>query len=199
VPDVARAAPGGAARARLAGVPGGAGRGAPDLRHPHPEQLAIAEFWADGAGTATPPGHWNQIACDLLAGTRWSEVRQARALALMNMAVMDAGVCCWDAKYAYWLIRPSQADPRDHHAGGPAQLPAYTSGHSTFSGPPRRCWATCSPPNARRIQAMAEEAGMSRLYGGIHYRFDSEVGLAAGRAIGALAIQRAKADGAPGR
>ncbi|MFN0158602.1 MAG: phosphatase PAP2 family protein [Bacteroidota bacterium] len=74
------------------------------------EQLRIAQFWADGAGTYTPPGHWNDIACNLIAGRRLNDLRTARALALMNMAIMDAGISCWDAKYTYWLLRPSQAD-----------------------------------------------------------------------------------------
>ncbi|HEY4674900.1 MAG TPA: vanadium-dependent haloperoxidase, partial [Candidatus Bathyarchaeia archaeon] len=73
------------------------------------EQLRIANFWADGAGTFTPPGHWNQIACDLIVRYHLNELRAARTLALMNMAVMDAGICCWYNKYTYWLIRPSQA------------------------------------------------------------------------------------------
>ena len=53
------------------------------------------------------------------------------------------------------------------------------------------------PDSADKLHAMAEEAALSRLYGGIHYRFDNEVGLATGRAIGQLAVKRGQADGAP--
>jgi len=163
-----------------------------------PEQLQIAIFWADGAGTVTPPGHWNQIAADLLATTHWSEVRISRALSLMNMAMMDAGICCWDAKYTYWLIRPSQADPLITTPVGLPNFPSFTSGHSSFSGAAASVLGYLLPHEANSLQAMAEQAAISRLYGGIHYRFDSEVGLENGRGIAALAIARAKSDGAPG-
>ena len=153
------------------------------------EQLAIARFWADGAGTATPPGHWNQIASDLTE-KGLNEVEAARALALMNMAVMDAGVCCWDTKYAYNLLRPSQADPKITTPVGLPPFPAYTSGHSSFSGAAAEYLASVFPDRAQSLRAMAQEASMSRLYGGIHYRFDSEVGLEAGRQVGRMAAER---------
>src|SRR4029453_17170975 len=73
-----------------------------------PEQGRIAAFWADGDGSYAPAGRWNKIACDLLALQRWSELRAARALALLNMAVMDAGIACWASKYHYFVRRPWQ-------------------------------------------------------------------------------------------
>jgi membrane-associated phospholipid phosphatase len=174
-----------------------------------PQQLQIAQFWADGAGTYTPPGHWNEIACNLLSQRNWSALRDARALALMNMAVMDAGICCWDAKYAYWLLRPYQADPAITTPVGKPNFPAYTSGHSTFSGAASEVLGYIFPSQLTQLRAMAEEASMSRVYGGIHFRFDSEVGLGAGRSIArdaglvngkkiaTFSVARALTDGAP--
>lgn len=162
-----------------------------------PEQLRIAQFWADGAGTATPPGHWNQIACDLLERDGVGELRAARALALLNMAVADAGISCWDAKYTYWLIRPSQADPLITTPPGLPNFPSYTSGHSTFSGAAAEVLGYLFPADAVDLTAQAHEASLSRLYGGIHYRFDCDAGVAAGEAIGRLAIARGQADGSP--
>ncbi|MER3413620.1 MAG: PA-phosphatase [Armatimonadota bacterium] len=162
-----------------------------------PEQLAIAQFWADGPGTATPPGHWNQIACDMATQKGLNEVRTARMLALMNMAVMDAGIAVWDAKYTYWLKRPSQADPNITTPIGLPNFPSYTSGHSGFSGAAATVLAYIFPDQAETLNAMAEEAAISRLYGGIHYRFDNEDGLKQGRQIGALAVARGKSDGSP--
>lgn len=162
-----------------------------------PEQLAIALFWADGPGTFTPPGHWNQIACDLALQKGVNEVRTARMLALMNMAVMDAGISVWDAKYTYWLLRPSQADPNITTPVGLPNFPSYTSGHSGFSGAASTVLSYIFPGEAETLRAMAEEAALSRLYGGIHYRFDNDVGLQQGRAIGALAVARGQADGSP--
>ncbi len=157
--------------------------------HRTAEQAAIAGFWADGAGTATPPGHWNAIAADLVLDAGLSEIEAARVFAALNMAEMDAGICCWDAKYAYWLLRPWMADPAITTPVGKPNFPSYTSGHSTFSGAAAALLAHVFPDRAAELEAMAEEASISRVYGGIHYRFDSERGLEAGRAIGALAIR----------
>lgn len=161
-----------------------------------PEQLRIAEFWADGSGTATPPGHWNQIASDLIAARDLNELRAARIVALMNMAQMDAGISCWDTKYAYYLLRPYQADPAITTPVGRPNFPAYTSGHASFSGAASEVLSYFFPDQSGALRAAAEEAAMSRLYGGIHYRFDNEIGLERGRFIGGLAVQRAASDGA---
>jgi hypothetical protein len=56
-------------------------------------------FWADGAGTETPPGHWNSIA-QIIADTRGNTLEEnARLFALLNIAMADAAICAWDAKY----------------------------------------------------------------------------------------------------
>jgi hypothetical protein len=153
-----------------------------------PEQLRIARFWSDGAGTSGPPGHWNAIAADLLARDGVDASRAAHVLALLNVAMMDAGIACWDSKYAYWLLRPSQADPSITTPVGLPNFPSYVSGHATFSGAAGEVLGTHFPSRRGELRAMAEEAAMSRLYGGIHYRFDSDVGLDMGRRIGELVL-----------
>jgi membrane-associated phospholipid phosphatase len=159
------------------------------------DQLRIANFWADGAGTCTPPGHWNQIACDLIVRYHLNELRAARTLALMNIAVMDAGICCWYNKYTYWLIRPSQADPTITMPVGLPNFPSYPSGHSSFSGAASTVLSYIFPNENGTLQAMSNEASMSRLYGGIHYRFDCNQALELGKSVGQLAIQRGLKDG----
>ena len=156
------------------------------------EQLRIAHLWADGAGTATPPGHWNAIAADLAERHALNEERAAEMFALLNMSLMDAGIACWDAKYAYWLLRPSQADPAITTPVGLPPFPSYVSGHATFSGAAATLLGEIFPASRRDIAAMADEAAASRLYGGIHYRFDNDEGLTLGRKIGALAVERLK-------
>ena len=151
-------------------------------------QLGIARFWADGPGTATPPGHWNLIAADMIERYGLGEAEAAHALALLNVAMMDAGIACWDAKFAYWLIRPSQADTAITTPIGLPNFPSYTSGHASFSGAASEVLGYLFPREAERLRGMAEEAAMSRVYGGIHYRFDSERGLEQGRAVAALAV-----------
>ena len=165
--------------------------------HRTADQTRIAQKWADGAGTATPPGHWNQIASQMIGRYHLSELRSARALALMNMAMMDAGICCWDTKYHYCLCRPWQADPMITTAVAKPNFPSYTSGHSDFSAAASEVLGYIFPREKGTLHSMAEEAGISRLYGGIHYRFDIDQGAEDGRRIGQLAIQRGMADGSP--
>jgi membrane-associated phospholipid phosphatase len=174
----------------------------------------IAVFWADGTGSATPPGHWTQFTRDHVAAAELSAPRAARALAYQGVAVADAAISCWDAKFHYWVQRPITAirtlagqpfhDPAWVSPVTTPPFPAYSSGHSTFSG----ASATLLEhffPNGKvsdafgslvSFEAASEQAALSRLYGGIHYRSDNEAGLTAGRSIGQLLRQRALTDGA---
>lgn len=152
------------------------------------EQLRIALLWADAQGSPTPPGHWNQIAADLVLRDFRSELHAARVFAFLNMAMADAGIACWDAKYTYWLLRPTQADPTITVPVGLPNFPSYPSGHSTFSGAAAAILGHFFPADAAELTRLASEASASRIYGGIHYRFDCDVGLAMGKAIGARAV-----------
>jgi hypothetical protein len=110
------------------------------------ETLA-APFWADDLGSATPPGHWNVIAQDLVRRNRLSVPDTARLFALLNVACADAGISCWDTKYHYGTWRPETAirevtkAVNPHAVANPDFIPlmaspafaSYTSGHSTFS------------------------------------------------------------------
>ncbi len=160
------------------------------------DRMKIVHFWADGAGTYTPPGHWNAIACEDFVNLGFSEVRWARNLALINMALFDAAICCWDVKNFYFNPRPSQINPAIKTLTGVPNFPAYTSGHSTFSGAAAAVLAYIVPAKSNEYLAMADEASKSRLFGAIHYRSDIEVGMDMGKAIGAKAVFRAKNDGA---
>jgi membrane-associated phospholipid phosphatase len=153
------------------------------------EQLRISQYWADGSGTYTPPGHWNDIACDLITEHNLDELESARTLAVLNIALMDAGISCWDTKYHYWLLRPWMADPEISTPIGKPPFPSYTSGHATFSGAASTVLACIFPTQKDRLLSMADEAALSRLYGGIHYRFDNDKGLESGRMIGGMAIK----------
>jgi hypothetical protein len=160
------------------------------------ERYRIVHFWADGVGTSTPAGHWDAIAAEDFVSKNYSEVRWARNMALLNMALMDASIVCWDTKFAYFNPRPSQMDPKIKTLTGIPNFPAYISGHSTFSGAAAAVLSHLVPDKAPLYQAMALEASMSRIYAGIHFRSDCEVGLNVGNKIGNYAVQRAKTDGA---
>jgi len=160
------------------------------------EQIRMVHFWGDGIATYTPPGHWNEIACDDFVKQKFSEVRWARNLALLNMAEMDAAITCWDTKFAYFNPRPSQVDPSIKTHTGLPNFPAYISGHSTFSAAAATVLGHILPARANDYNAMALEASLSRLYGAIHYRSDCETGIAQGVKVGNYAIARARTDGA---
>ncbi|PRY10626.1 PAP2 superfamily protein [Pontibacter ummariensis] len=160
------------------------------------EQMRIVNFWADGVGTYTPPGHWNAIATESFVKKQYSEVRWARNYALLNAALMDAAILCWNTKYYYYNARPCQLDPRIKTLTGVPNFPAYISGHSTFSGAAATTLGYLIPEKAGEFQKMAQEASNSRLFGGIHYRADCTVGLETGQKVGYYAIARARTDGA---
>lgn len=158
------------------------------------EEKRIATFWADGAGTVTPPGHWNAIALELLRERRGSTLGTARVFAALNTAQADAFIAAWDAKYAYWSMRPvtairSLVDPTWQSYIATPPFPSYVSGHSTTSGAASTVLGAFVPESARRLRALAEQAAVSRLYAGIHFRSDNEVGLELGRAIGRVAVR----------
>jgi hypothetical protein len=163
--------------------------------NPTRERTAIVHFWADGAGTHTPPGHWNQIAEKYIVAAKQSEVRTARNYALLNTAMMDAAVSCWYTKSYYYVPRPSQMDNSIKTLTGLPNFPAYTSGHSTFSSAASTVLSYLFPEGASTFQAQADEASKSRLYGGIHYKMDCEGGLKIGKAVGDKAVLRGQNDG----
>jgi hypothetical protein len=160
------------------------------------EQLAIVYKWADGAGTYAPPGHWNDIAEEYIVNARFNEVRTARAFALLNMAMHDAAVGCWETKFHYFNPRPSQLDRSIKTKTGLPNFPAYTSGHSTFSAAAATVLGYLFPSDAQYFLNEAKEASLSRQYGGIHYRADCEMGYAHGQRIGGYTLNFAAADGA---
>ncbi len=159
------------------------------------EQRRIANFWSDGLGTYTPPGHWNRFACEYIVEYRNNPLRAARTLAYLNMAMQDAGIACWDAKYYYHYPRPIQAMPGFKTILGTPNFPSYTSGHSMFSAAGAEVLSHIFPQEASRFQAWSDEAALSRLYGGIHYRFDITAGNEMGKVVGQYVVARMIVDG----
>jgi len=179
------------------------------------DQTKIALFWADGAGTATPPGHWNQIARVVAESHHDTVVQDARLFALLNVAMADAGIVAWSCKYRFDFWRPvtairaadgdanpaTEADPNWTPLITTPPFPSYTSGHSSFSAAAAailaRFFGTDEvaftapddglPGVVRTFQSFSQaaaEAGMSRVYGGIHWQFDNTDALASCSALG---------------
>lgn len=166
------------------------------IKNPTREQNRIVQYWADGIGTYTPPGHWNAIAAEDFIKQNYSEVRWARNMALLNMTLMDAGIVCWNTKYYYFNPRPTQIIPEVKTLTGIPNFPSYISGHSTFSESAATILSHILPANATKYEAMSEEAAMSRFISGIHTKLDCDKGLEVGKNVGNFAVQRATQDGA---
>lgn len=156
------------------------------------EQYKIALFWSDELGTFTPPGHWNLIASDLIKENNLNNLQSSYIMSLMNMSIMNAGICCWFIKYKYQLLRPSQASKDVQNIIPLPDFPSYTSGHSSFSGAASTILSSFFPKNKEELTKLANEASMSRLYGGIHYRFDNEEGLKNGKNIAIIILNEMK-------
>ena len=214
------------------------------------EQKVIAEYWADGPATETPPGHWCLLAQFISARDSHNDDADVKMFFALTNALFDAGIAAWDAKRAYDSVRPITAIRYLMHgkqimgygpqgpAGGlqlipgeswiPFQsttfptppFPEHVSGHSTFSSAAAealkrftgtdRFGARYSMPaeyllfdqslpardttlHWETLSQAAEEAGMSRIYGGIHFDNGNESGLAMGRQVGAGAFLKAQA------
>lgn len=162
-----------------------------------PQQDSIAKFWALPGGTYTPPGYWNEEAARLAKQYRLADLKAAHLFALMNMAGADALIASHDAKFTYWFIRPSQADPGIQLAVGLPNFPSYASNHAMLSAAMARVIGAYFPAERSRLDRLADEAAMSRLYAGIHYRFDNETGLRTGRSIAAWTLENDVANGEP--
>jgi membrane-associated phospholipid phosphatase len=146
------------------------------------EQLAIAQFWnVQQSPTRDTP--WMRKAVELIRQYRVSDARAARIMFVIGASAFDATVGCFDAKYYYWFIRPPQADPLITLPIGLPPHPSYPSAHSCISGAHAGALKVFFPREAAALDAMAMEASLSRVYGGIHYRFDSEAGVALGNAV----------------
>jgi hypothetical protein len=160
--------------------------------HRTAEQIAIAQFWAVpiNGPFAGVSGFWNQRASELIVRYHQNERQAAHTLALMNLAALDANIASHEAKYFYWFIRPSQADLSITLAIGLPNHPSYPSNHAAISATIAGILGHEFPPEAAALRAMAEEAGLSRIYGGIHYRFDMTAGFELARQITALALSK---------
>ncbi len=159
------------------------------------EQLATARFWVLGSGTPTPPGWWNGVATDLCVHYRLTERQCATTLATMHQAMMDAGIVTWVAKYRYLLARPFQMDPAITQPVGLSNHPSYPSAHSTYSSAAGTVLGWYFPREKPLLDRWVGEANVSRIYGGVHYRFDGDQSDLIGRQVGALFVASFTANG----
>jgi PAP2 superfamily len=173
-----------------------------------PEQRTIARFWSDDPMLSpTPPGHWMWIAMQIFERESTPLEKTVEVLARLGMAIADGFIVCWASKYEHDLLRPVTYIKKVIDTAWEPLLitppfPEYPSGHSTQSAAAAVVLARdfgenfafedathlrdgLKPRRFESFWAAAEEAGISRLYGGIHFRAAIERGLEQGRCVGA--------------
>ena len=152
-----------------------------------PEQVALAQFWNLGVAPFTA-GAENLIADGLIRDHHRTEREAARILAYANAAAFDAQIACFDAKFTYWFIRPVQADPLITLAIGLPNHPSYPSAHACITAAIMNVLIDAFPSERDSLQGIIQQSGLSRIYGGLHYRFDVEAGAHLGARAAALAL-----------
>jgi len=201
--------------------------------HLSDREKVIAEYWADGPATVTPPGHWNAIAQSVSRRDKQSLDQAVEMFFVLGNALMDAGIAAWDTKRYTDSVRPINVirglmgnrkivawagpglgtkviDCKDFRSYLPTPpFPGYVSGHSAFSAAAAEILkrftgsddfgqSFTAEPGSSLIERgltptvpvvlfwatfteAADEAGMSRRYGGIHFESDDVVGRGLGR------------------
>jgi membrane-associated phospholipid phosphatase len=158
-----------------------------------PQQALLARQW----NSADPWSRWNETAIAAIRRHSLSDADASRVLAVMNIAATDASVACFEAKYHYWTIRPSQADTTLSLADSVSlpNFPSFPSGHACTAGAFDAVLGHYFPAERAQFTAIAEEQAMSRLYAGVHYRFDNDGGLALGRVVARYVVDRERRGG----
>ncbi|MEV8468445.1 Ig-like domain-containing protein [Fluviibacterium sp. DFM31] len=176
------------------------------------DQSEAAQFWKDARGTETTPGHWNSIAADYLASQGLGSAENARTMAVLNIAMADAMIAAWDAKYTFDYWRPEDAIREADSDGNPATVqdatwnpylfapahPEYVSGHGAASGAAAEILTDLFGTQAFSTESLgllgttrsfasyweaAQENADSRLWGGVHYDFSNQDGLTLGQTV----------------
>jgi len=164
-----------------------------------PKTNSAAYFWEYAVGGLRGHQYWagqiNRLALEYRLDN--DPPLAARAYALHDIAVIDAGIACWDGKYTYSAIRPFQLDPEVKPLFPTPNHPSYPAAHGCFSMAQAGILGYLFPRDAAALAALAEEAAESRVWAGIHYRSDIVAGAALGRAVSEKVIDRAKKDGSP--
>lgn len=177
-----------------------------------PEQTKIARFWSDDPGLSwTPPGHWVGIVLNIMDQKKLDVAHAVDALVRVGIAINDGFIGCWADKYVYDSIRPityikKHIDPKFEPILITPPFPEYPSGHSSQTGAAATALTSVFGENFafddttherdglgvrhfNNFWEAAKEAGISRMYGGIHFRAAIDNGLDQGRCVGQYVVK----------
>jgi PAP2 superfamily len=148
-------------------------------KHRTPEQIIAAHYWGD----KPPPVIWNKILNEQIQKYNVSIFDAARASVYLNVGMYDGFVSCWYAKYSYWTARPFQRISNITTEIPTPNFPGYPSGHSVISTVASRVLGEIFPTERDYLHNQAIEAGLSRLWAGIHFKQDITNGIDEGNNI----------------
>jgi hypothetical protein len=177
-----------------------------------PEQRQTALYWADNpAETGTPAGHWLSIAAQVIAERHLNADQAASVMVLTSTSLADAFIAVWGYKFQMNLLRPrpyirAVIDSTWEPAIPSPPFPEYMAGHSAISAAAARALTAMVGDVAfddsthlaighpvRHFASFtdaAKEAGMSRVYGGIHFPSGNRVGRTVGECVGGKITER---------
>lgn len=197
------------------------------IRNPNEGDSATAWYWDDNPNTSvtdghityflqknSPPGHWVQIAGSVAEKEQYDPIKTASLISKTAIAVFDAIISCWEAKYHYNYVRPETfinkyIDKDWQPLIQTPPFPEYPSGHSAISacaasvlteivGDNYSFQDSTEVPYGRPVrtfrsfQEASDQAGISRLYGGIHFKSALDTGRAMGMEVGDLVMAKLK-------
>jgi membrane-associated phospholipid phosphatase len=154
-----------------------------------PKSNHRAVYW-EVHGGARAHTLWNEIGRTKLLEYGYGPELSVRAMAVLNVALADAGIACWDAKFTYWYIRPPQLDADLKPLFNPPNHPSYPAAHGCYSTAAATILAHLFPRDGERLLALGKEAAEARVWAGIHYRFDIEAGQEIGRKVAGKVLAR---------
>jgi PAP2 superfamily len=198
-----------------------------EVKNPHQSDSAIAWYWDDNPNTSvtnghityfqqknSPPGHWIHIACSVAEKENYGAMKTASLVSKIAIALHDAFISCWDAKYTFNYIRPETfinkyIDKDWVPLIQTPPFPEYPSGHSVVSssaatvltqivGDKYAFVDSAEIPFGRPTRAFnsfyeaADQASISRFYGGIHFVTAIENGKQQGKRVGAFVMAKFK-------
>lgn len=156
------------------------------------DQRKAVVFWAGGPGTKTPPGLWLDISGEYMLEKKVTVEKYLDTQALLGIAMADAVIAVFDSKYTYQVRRPFMLDASIKTVMPTPNHPSYPAGHSTISNAALVVLEKELPENSSEWQVLAKEAGLSRVWGGIHYPVDDEQGNILGKQVGEYALTHFK-------